>query len=111
MSNKVQKSKRAFRKSRRWKDFRRKMYLLSGKTDIITGQRLRKGWQVHHRNLDEDKYEVLNDDFLCCNNLTHKVIHWLWNIYKKDPGVIDRLRREMEIMEAVNKGILYDNLR
>lgn len=106
--NRTQKSKRAFRKSKRWKDFRRKMYLLSGKTDIITGQRLRKGWQVHHRDLSEEHYEQLApDNFLCCNNLTHKVIHWLWNIYKNDPTVIDRLRREMEIMETINN----DNLR
>lgn len=102
--NRIQKSKRNFRKSRTWKNFRRGMYLLSGKIDMITGHRLHKGWQVHHRNLSDDKYEVLNsDDFLCCNNLTHKVIHWLWNIYKDDPSVIDRLRREMELMKELNK--------
>lgn len=104
--NRAQKSKRNFRKSRVWKDFRRKMYLLSRKTDIITGHRLKKGWQVHHRSLDEARYEILEPEyFLCCNNLTHKVIHWLWAVYKDDPSIIERLQEEMEIMRRINGGV------
>jgi hypothetical protein len=46
----------------------------------------------------------LNDNFLCCNNLTHKMIHWLWTDYKTDPQIVDRLRAEMEKMAEINKG-------
>lgn len=103
MRNRAQKSKRAFRKSKRWKDFRRKMFITCGKVDKITGHRLKKGWQVHHRDLSEEHYEQLApDNFLCCNNLTHKVIHWLWDHYREDPAIIDRLREEMEVMATIN---------
>ena len=101
--NRKQQSKRNFRKSRKWKDFRRLMYIRCGKIDAITGHRLHKGWSVHHRALDESKYEVLEEEnFICLNNLTHKVIHWLWEYYQEDKGIIDRLKNEMEIMERIN---------
>jgi len=104
--NDIQKSKTKFRQSRPWKDFKKEKYIESGKTDFITGHKLRKMWQLHHRNLDEKKYQNLRGDwFLCCNNLTHKVIHWLWTYYKKDPQIIDRLKSEMEKMAEIN-GIL-----
>lgn len=102
--NRAQQSKRNFRKSRRWKDFRRLMYIRSGKTDLITGHRLKKGWQVHHRSLDESKYEVLEEcNFICVNNLTHKVIHWLWENYREDESILDRLKDEMERMKEINE--------
>ena len=76
-----------------------------GKVDAITLSKLRKGANLHHRNLNEKEYENLREDwFLPCNNLTHKVIHWLWTYYQKDEGIIDRLKKEMELMKEINKG-------
>lgn len=102
--NKKQRSKRNFRKSKTWKEFRRKMCITCGNVDNITNHKLHKDWQLHHRNLDEEQYEVLNEDnFLCCNNLTHKVIHWLWSYYQEDSGIIKRLEEEMQKMRKLNK--------
>lgn len=102
--NETQKSKRKFRQSKEWKDFRQKMRKKCGGLDYITGHKLRKGYQVHHRNLNETKYaELEEDNFICCNNLTHKVIHWLYTYYQKDEAIIDRLKYEMELMKKINK--------
>lgn len=102
--NDTQKSKRKFRQSKEWKSFRQVMKKKCGGMDAITGHKLRKGYQVHHRNLDETKYaELEEDNFICCNNLTHKVLHWLYTYYKKDPAIIDRLKNEMEKTVAINQ--------
>lgn len=79
------------------------MKKLSGGKDLITLKPLRKGFQIHHMNLDEKQYQNLREDwFLPCNNLTHKVIHWLFTYYQKDEGIIDRLKAEMEKMKEIN---------
>ena len=101
--NDKQKSKRNFRQSKTWKDFKKKMWEACGKVDGITLSKLRKGANLHHRNLNEKEYENLREDwFLPCKNLTHKVIHWLWTYYRKDPAIIDRLKAEMELMRKIN---------
>ena len=65
-------------------------------------------WLLPHRlqiNSRWKEYENLREDwFLPCNNLTHKVIHWLWTYYKNDEEIIDRLKAEMEKMKAINQG-------
>lgn len=101
--NEKQKSKRKFRQSKKWKEYKKKMREDCGKKDAITHKPLRGLWQLHHRNLDERQYEELRDDwFLPCNNLTHKVIHWMYTYYKTDPQIIDRLQAEMIKMAEIN---------
>ena len=102
--NDKQKSKRNFRQSKEWKDFRKRMKERCSGIDVITGHKLRKGFQVHHHNLSENEYQNLREDwFLCCNNLTHKVVHWLYTYYQKDEAIIVRLKYEMELMKKINK--------
>jgi hypothetical protein len=36
--------------------------------------------------------------------MTHDFIHWLFRYYPKDPGIIDRIKAEMEKMKAINQG-------
>lgn len=101
--NEVQKAKRKFRQSKEWKSFRNLMKKKSDNKDVITLKPLRKGFQVHHQDLDENNYNILNsDNFICCNNLTHKFIHWLYVYYIKDPAIIDRIKAEMEQMAKIN---------
>lgn len=101
--NDKQKSKRNFRKTERWKSFKAFMKERCGAVDAITLKKLYKTWQLHHRNLDESEYQNLRADwFLPCNNLTHKVLHWLYTYYQKDPQIIYRLRDEMERMKEIN---------
>ena len=102
--NEVQKLKRKFRQSKEWKSFRNFMKKKSDNKDAITLKPLRKGFQVHHQNLDETKYnELIPEHFICVNNLTHKFIHWCYGYYVKDPAIIDRLKTEMELMAEINK--------
>lgn len=101
--NDIQKSKRKFRQSKTWFNFKKEMWLKCGKIDAITLKPLRKGANLHHRNLNENEYQNLRSDwFLPCNNLTHKVIHWLWTYYQKDEKIIDRLKAEMIKMAEIN---------
>ena len=102
--NDIQKLKRKFRQSKEWKSFRGLMKKKAGNIDAITLKPLRKGFQVHHQDLDETKYNVLNpDNFICCNNLTHKFIHWCYGYYQKDPKIIDRIKAEMIKMAEINR--------
>ena len=102
--NDMQRMKRNFRNTKAFKEHKKKKAIECGKVDKITQKPLRKNFSFHHEDLREENYTVLNDNFLCCNNLTHKVIHWLWTYYKTDPQIIDRLRAEMEKMAEINRG-------
>ena len=86
------------------KILRRKRKRSAGEKDLITLSKLGKRWELHHEDLREENYEVLNDNFLPCNNMTHDFIHWLFRYYPKDPEIIDRIKAEMERMKAINQG-------
>ena len=86
--NEIQKLKRKFRQSKEWKSFRGLMKKKAGNIDAITLKPLRKGFQVHHQNLDETKYnELIPEHFICVN-------------------IIDRIKAEMERMKEINKAEL-----
>ena len=102
--NEIQKIKRNFRNTKAFKLHKEKKKKECGGIDKITYKKLRKGWSLHHEDLNEEHYKILNDYFLPCNNLTHKFIHWLWQYYVVDEGIIDRIKTEMERMKAINKG-------
>jgi hypothetical protein len=101
--NEAQKKKRNFRKRKVWKDFKAKKKKECGGIDKITLHKLSKRFELHHEDLREENYEVLNDNFLPCNNQTHEMIHWLYRYYVKDPEIIDRLKAEMIKMAEINR--------
>ena len=102
--NEVQKAKRKFRQTKEWLRFKKEMWIKYNKIDAITQKPLRKGANLHHRNLNENQYQNLKEEwFLPCNTLTHKVVHWLWTYYQKDPKIIERLENEMRIMAEINR--------
>ena len=101
--NETQKAKKKFRQSKEWKIFRKLMFSKSGKIDYITQKPLRKGWQLHHLNLDETQYADLREEgFICINRQTHETIHWLFRYFQKDPAVIQRLQKIMQKMAEIN---------
>lgn len=102
--NEIQRIKRNFRNTKAFKQHKAKKKKECGGLDTITMHKLRKGWSLHHEDLNEEHYKILNDYFLPCNNLTHKFIHWLYGYYIKDPQIIDRIKAEMERMKAINQG-------
>lgn len=77
MNNKHKKSK--VRNTKKWKEFRKIMYDLTGGVDAITGAPLRKGWQLHHLDTNVENYGNLEPvKFICVNRTTHEVLHWLF---------------------------------
>lgn len=101
--NDIQKIKRNFRNTKAFKEHKAKKKKEFGGLDKITMHKLRKGWSLHHEDLNEEHYKILNDNFLPCNNLTHKFIHWIWRYYETDEGIIDRLKAELEKMAEINR--------
>ena len=102
--NEAQRRKRNFRARKVWKLFKLRKKKECGGKDLITLSKLGKRWELHHEDLREENYEILNDNFLPCNNQTHEMIHWLYRYYVKDPQIIDRIKAEMIKMKAINEG-------
>ena len=97
--NKAQKSKRNFRNSKAWKEFRHKMNVLQHGIDPITGAKLAKGCNLHHRHITagEDDYKDMSneDDFVMLNSMTHKMLHFGYTYYKKfGREFLDRIEEE-----------------
>ena len=98
----MQKDKTRFRQSARWKRYRN--YRKKDKVDCITLKPLRRGWNLHHLDLDENNYEDLSDDshFEPLNKKTHDTVHFLYGYYVKDKGILDRLADLLERMRVIN---------
>lgn len=98
------KEKSKFRKTSKWMSFRALKKKKSDKLDDITKHPLRKGWSLHHKDLNPDHYQILKEDlFSCLNKQTHNFIHWLFRYYVKDHSIIDRIKALMDEMEKLNK--------
>lgn len=98
-----QKLKTQFRKSAKWKKFRAYMKKQSLGMDFITGKKLLKGFQLHHKDMRVENYEKLSPErFLCCNRKTHDLLHFCFNYYKNDKGFIDRLKLILDEMVEYN---------
>lgn len=94
--------KKEFRKSKEWKEFT-KALKEERKVDALTLQKLRKGSLSHHLDLNPDNYKVLDKaNFETLNMKSHEVVHFLYNYYKKDPAVIDRLKDILHKMVLLN---------
>ena len=94
--------KKAFRKSKTWKDFTKELKA-ERKVDALTLAKLRKGSLSHHLDLNPDNYEVLDKaNFECLNMKSHDVVHFMYNYYKKDPAIIDRLKDILHKMVLLN---------
>lgn len=101
----AQTKKSKFRASAKWKRFRAYMKA-KYKKDFITGFPLRKGWNLHHLDLNEDNYENTTNEshFLCLNKQTHETVHNLYRYYIKDDKVLNRLSTVLKQMKKINEG-------
>ena len=100
---KAQTRKSKFRKTSKWKDFRKKMKA-EQKVCQLTGKPLLKGFNLHHMNLNPEEYKNLKDKtlFLCLNKKSHDVIHFLYTYYKTDEDILKRLEYILKRMKEVN---------
>ena len=93
--------KKQFRQTKEWKEFRAKMK--ERKVDALTLSKLRKGWALHHLDLDAMHYGDLSEHrFECLNNKSHDVVHFLYNYYKKDTDILFRLKDILDRMVILN---------
>lgn len=99
------KERNKFRKTKQWLDFRKQMAALYGNKDAITGDKLRKGWNLHHMDQCEDNYQVLNPDhFLPLNKGTHELLHRMYTfIVKAKNDRYDKLIAAIDIMRNLNE--------
>lgn len=98
---KESKEKAKFRSTSIWKDFRN-LLKKERKVDFITQKPLRKGFQVHHCDLNAEHYKDLNpNNFITVNKTFHNIIH---EIYRYDwREVLQRLTIVFEKMDELNK--------
>lgn len=103
--NDTQKMKAKLRNSKAWKDFR-KWFKKEQRIDPITLKPLTNHFNLHHRDLDETHYYDLSnyDHFVALNPTSHDLVHFLFNIVKREQSydVLDRIRIELQKMSEIN---------
>ena len=94
--------KKAFRKTKAWREFSKELKA-ERKVDALTLAKLRKGSLSHHLDLNPDNYEkLIKENFECLNMKSHDVVHFMYNYYKKDPAIVDRLKDILHKMVLLN---------
>lgn len=102
--NKTKSNKFEFLKSLTWKRWRYTLVDYYDNLDQLTMKPLRKGFNIHHLDLREEHYQVLVEErFRPLNSDSHDCIHFLYRYYKKDPFIIDRLRKILDLMVKYNE--------
>ena len=102
MKNSDKKAK--FRKSKEWKEFRKKIYEKQNGKDYVTGKKLYKMYNVHHLDMSAENYEKLDEDnFIALNKQMHDTVHILFRYYAKDPSILEKLEKILERIKELNK--------
>lgn len=97
--------KQQFRTSKEWKEFRKRKFAEQQK-DPVTGSKLSKMANLHHKDLDETHYTDISDEnnFVLVNPKTHATIHFFFS--KKYPKQwrkrIEEITKILEDMERIN---------
>ena len=98
------KIKDLFRRTTVWTSFRKYMKD-KYKVDYLTGRKLTRTWNLHHRNFRPTEYTNLKEEsFRCLNNQQHDVLHVLISETIKDPDYLNRLCKEVLDTIAFNEG-------
>ena len=102
MKNSDKKAK--FRKSKEWKEFRKKIYEKQKGCDYLSGKKLYKGHNIHHLDMSIENYDKLDEDnFIALNKQMHDVVHILFRYYKNDKTILSRLEQILEKMDELNR--------
>lgn len=94
------KQRAEFRRSAVWKKWKAKCRLHTSK-DFITKEPLQKDWNLHHLDLNVNRYDQITDlnRFMPLNKKTHETIHEVFKWYKKDHKVLERIKKTLDLME------------
>ena len=102
-----QKEKARARNTKAWSQLKEIVVKRYFGVDPVTKAPLRRGWNLHHCDMRKEFYNDFNPDkFLPLNNRTHEFIHWLYDYWRNDKGIMDRLKLVMEMMGRANGGAL-----
>jgi len=95
-----QSQKKRFRSNSAWRNFRKQMLSDSDGRDCITLTKIRKGADLHHKDMRSENYENISDParFSFLNTATHKTVHFLYRYYVKDKKVLTRLQMMLDDM-------------
>lgn len=97
------KYKAKVRSRKSFKDFKEQCRKECGGRDYITGKKLGKKWNFHHKDQRIENYENFIPDRFCCLNLQmHDVIHILYKYYEKDEAVLERLSKLLQDMKRMS---------
>ena len=99
------KQRSEFRKTDRWHKWKAKCRLHTSR-DFITKDNLCKNWNLHHLDLNVQRYDNIEDmkRFMPLNPKTHEIVHEIFKWYKKDHKVLDRLKQTLDLMEEYTYG-------
>ena len=101
----LQKMKRSFRSSKKWKEFRHQKWVEQCGKCYITHKKMSKSANLHHMDLNPDHYQDLekSENFCFLQKSMHDVVHALYRYYKNDETVLDRLKAVLDCMKEINK--------
>lgn len=98
-----QKSRAAFRHSIEWSDFRLQRIEATGSKCDCCGMKYNAPkLQIHHKNLDPEKYEILDnvEDFAVLCSVCHRLLHSLEKKVRRKSKAYEGIS---ELRELVNK--------
>ena len=96
--------KAKFRKTKEWREFRKRIFDKQNGKDIITGKKLYKCYNVHHLDMSADNYDkLIEENFIAVNKATHEALHFLFRYYKNDKYILNRIKQVLEKMTELNK--------
>lgn len=95
--------KAKYRKSKEWQDFRDNFR--ESHIDRLTEEPLKPKYVLHHSDLNPNNYKKLEPkNFMGFNtSYEHRMIHYLYTRYIKDPRIIMRLEQIIKEMVDINK--------
>ena len=94
--------KAQFRRTKKWKDFRKNL-IKEQKFDPVTQSRLTKKANCHHLCLKDEEYEILSETRqVMLNPTTHDMIHFLFRT-KDWRKALEETKKILERMEELNK--------
>ena len=98
-----EKKKSKFRRSNKWKNFRRELKRKQ-KTDPVTGSKLSTTAVCHHLSLKVEEYEMVSEDRqVMLNPQSHDVLHYLYGDGDRRYDWRKRLEALKELCERMDR--------
>jgi hypothetical protein len=98
-----EKKKAKFRRSNKWKNFRRELKRKQ-KTDPVTGSKLSTTAVCHHLSLKAEEYEMVSEDRqVMLNPQTHDCLHYLYGDGDRRYDWKARLEALKELCERMDR--------